>query len=185
MKKLISFSGAQSTGKSTLLDNCKEFYGEKFVFVPEITREIKSEFRVNINEQGTDFTQTLILSKHVENYLKYTSSDKSFIMDRCIWDGWIYTNYLVKQKIVHESFKDISARIFEQLIDKIDIIFYTDPSDVVLQDDGVRSSSIEFRNTVIDMFERSHDLVMPKASIIRLKGTVEQRMETIKQTLNW
>ena len=30
----------------------------------KITREIKSEFGVNINEQGTDITQTLILSKH-------------------------------------------------------------------------------------------------------------------------
>jgi hypothetical protein len=69
------------------------------------------------------------------------------------------------------------------LYDRIDIIFYTDPSDVKLIDDGVRSIDIEFRNNIIYKFEqfiKSKDTAN-ESKIIRLKGTVEERLQTIEK----
>ena len=49
-------------------------------------------------------------------------------------------------------------------------------------DDGERSIDIEFRNKMIETFEQaiiSYDDLL-KDKIVRLKGTVEERMEAIK-----
>ena len=63
---LVSFTGAQSTGKTTLLDVCAKAVlnddvihqpVNHWVFVPEVTRMIKRTHNVDINEQGTDDTQ--------------------------------------------------------------------------------------------------------------------------------
>jgi hypothetical protein len=71
-------------------------------------------------------------------------------------------------------------------MDKLDYVFYTDPSDVKLVDDGERSVDFKFRDDIIDLFE---DLILYKMSprnrekIIRLKGSIEQRMKTIEKYL--
>jgi len=63
-----------------------------------------------------------------------------------------------------------------------DIIFYTNPYDIELVDDGERSINKEFRNNMITTFEhvlsRYDDLLKDK--LVKLNGTVEERMEAIK-----
>ena len=72
-------------------------------------------------------------------------------------------------------------------MDKLDYIFYTDPADVKLVDDGERSVDFRFREDIIAMFE---DLITYKMSpanrekIVRLSGTVEERMNFIGEYLN-
>ena len=65
-KLLISFSGAQSTGKTTLLNHLKE-RNTHVNFVPEVTRLIKREYGVDINEAGSEMTQALIVTEHFKN----------------------------------------------------------------------------------------------------------------------
>ena len=179
-KKLISFSEPQSSSKSTLHNRCMQEI-QDCVFVPEITRTIKDHFGVSINEQGTLLTQSLILGKHTENYFNYLKSPSSFIMDRCIWDGFVYTNYLLSE--THSNVCLYAFELFEELISKHDIIFYTSPYDVPLVDDGVRSANINFRTEIINSFEYTMDYVADKTQLVVLKGTVDERMETIKSTL--
>jgi len=65
---MFSFTGPQSSGKTTLLKECKKFYGSKLCYIDEVTRLIKREHGVDINESGAnDVTQTLILNKEFEN----------------------------------------------------------------------------------------------------------------------
>ena len=68
---IFSFTGAQSTGKTTLLNRLHEKNGEyPFEFVPEVTRLIKRVYNVPINEDGGDLTQLLIMTEHVRNIYK-------------------------------------------------------------------------------------------------------------------
>jgi len=54
---VISFTGAQSTGKSTLLTKMQtDERFRKFNFVPEITRSLKKKYKLDINEDGDEFT---------------------------------------------------------------------------------------------------------------------------------
>ena len=62
----ISFTGTGCSGKSTLLTKCKEYYGDKFTYVTEITRPIARK-GLPINEDGNDDTQKAIIDAHIEN----------------------------------------------------------------------------------------------------------------------
>jgi len=178
---LISFSGVQSSGKTTLLKACKEIYSDRFEFVDEVTRLVKREFNVPINEEGTGLTQCLITNKHIENVLRFRET-KGAILDRCILDGLCYTGYLHIESSVPKWVFEYTKNVFKKLITQYDIIFYTDPYDVALIDDGERSTNVEFRNKMIETFEQAiisyNDLLENK--LVRLKGTVEERMEAIK-----
>jgi thymidylate kinase len=178
---IVSFSGCQSSGKTTLLKLCKEIYSDRYEFVDEVTRLVKREFNVPINEQGTGLTQCLITNKHIENVLRFRET-KGAIFDRCILDGLCYTGYLHIEGSVPGWVFDYTKNVFKKLISQYDVIFYTDPYDVALVDDGERSVDVEFRNKMIETFEQaiiSYDDLL-KDKIVRLKGTVEERMEAIK-----
>ena len=179
----VSFSGAQSTGKTTLLNKCKEVYKD-YNFVDEVTRHVKKTYDVQINEVGGTETQLYILAEHIKNHLR---SDENLILDRCILDGYVYTKYQVANGKVSEQVLHAFNGVYALLMNKLDYIFYTDPADVKLVDDGERSMDFAFRQDIIALFE---DLIMHKMSpcnkkkVERLSGTVDQRMKIIEQYLN-
>ena len=183
---LISFTGAQSTGKSTLLNECcNHNYFRKFHCVPEVTRKVARERNVDINEAGDDVTQLFILNEHLHNH--YVKGDA--LLDRCILDGWVYTNYLYSQGKVSSWVKDYAEALYIMLVKRVDIIFYTDPQDVPIEDDGQRSIDTKFRDDIIKEFEYEIDCghfdcpVTPGPALIRLEGNVSTRMKTILDTV--
>lgn len=188
---LISFTGAQSTGKTTLLQKCRMVYGEfpsveGFYFVDEVTRLVKRNYNVPINEDGTDITQLFIINAHIENTLRdYSEYKKGAILDRCILDGLVYTGYLALEGKVSKWVLNYAKNVFNLLIPKIDKIFYTHPGDVELVDDGERSVDLEFRKKIIDLFELVFELYEDKLKnkLVILRGTVEERMEQIKMNI--
>lgn len=182
---IISFAGPQCSGKTTLLKECKQHFAERFVFVDEVTRLVKREFNVPINESGTDITQCLIINKHIENSLM-SVGDKGVVMDRCILDGLCFTTYLHLEGKVSEWVFNYAFNVYKSIIDKLDFILYPDPYDVELVDDGERSVDVEFRNKMIEVFEHIinvHSETFLKNKVIRINGTVEQRMKQIKMVL--
>ena len=177
---LISFSGPQSSGKTTLLNYLSE-RNPNIKFVPEVTRLIKREYNLPINEDGNVLTQMLIMAEHVRNAFHSDNKKVDTILDRCSMDGLIYTHWLCNQGLdmVAYSFARI---IYAQTISKYDVIFYTSPDDVKLVDDGERSVNIKFREDIISLFEKHlHDNLLPNVTV--LKGSVEERLHTIKETL--
>ncbi len=64
----IAFTGAQSTGKTTLLEALKanQSYKYDYEFVDEITRRMVKK-GLKINEEGSDTTQLLIMNEHIKN----------------------------------------------------------------------------------------------------------------------
>jgi len=184
---LIGFTGAQSTGKTTLLKECKSKMSlgvppySNFEFVDEVTRKVRREGH-NINEHGDDTTQLFILSEHLINHnIKY-----SCILDRCILDGYIYTKWLEDQNKVSPWVREYSCRLLTHLVDKLDIIFYTQPEDIpLIKNDGVRSNNMEFRQDIINLYEELFSQSyywMNK--VVRLRGSVEDRMNTIYDNIN-
>lgn len=186
---IISFTGAQSTGKTTLLKKLIEKNGSyPFEFVPEVTRLIMREYEVPINEDGDDLTQMLIMTEHIRNLYR-NRTDRLVrgvhqIYDRCAIDGIVYSHYLLQnQKISRDTF-DACDLIYKRLKNKYDIIFYTSDKDVELVDDGERSVDTAFRSNIISLF----DLYLDSNNkgdykLVKLEGSVEERLETIKRTL--
>ena len=184
---IFSFTGAQSTGKTTLLNHLHKCNGDfPFEFVPEVTRLVMRDYQMPINENGGDLTQMLIMTEHVRNVYR-NKADHLIrgvhqIFDRCALDGIVYSLWLLDNNKISKRCYDACDLIYEELKDKYDIIFYTSPDDVKLVDDGERSVDVKFRNDIINTFniflDRGYD-----GKVVVLKGSVEERLKTIKSTL--
>lgn len=187
---LIGFTGAQSTGKSTLLNQMfNDTSFRKCSFIKEVTRKVARR-GLNINELGDNVTQLFILNEHLINHHLAGCT----ILDRCILDGWVYTQYLHEQGKVDKWVLDYAWKLLTLLVPKLDIIFYTDPVDVPLVDDKVRSVDKTFREEIIRIYMEllSGENYYPDVetmSLIRsrtvfLSGDVTTRYKTIEKTIS-
>lgn len=180
-QRIIGFTGAQSTGKTTLLKQMRENdTDKKFHFVDEVTRALdKSVFQINNTAEDYNLTQSFIINSHLDNfYVKGALSGKDLILDRCIVDGFIYTYYLYDNgKVSHNVFK-FAEHWFREMLGKYDFIFYTDHKDVELVDDGTRSTDIRFRNEIINLYDR-FVFGQHYENIHVISGTVEERLKQI------
>lgn len=176
---LISFTGAQSTGKSTLLERMvSDAKFRKCTFIKEVTRKVAAQ-GIKINAEGDDVTQLFILSEHLHNH----HIKGCVVLDRCILDGLLYTKWLHRHGKVKDWILDHAQNLHDLLVDKLDVIFYTNPVDVDLVDDGQRSIDQAFRDDIINMYNDYFDAnptVYDKT--VTLSGTVEQRMKQIFET---
>jgi nicotinamide riboside kinase len=173
----IAFTGAQSTGKTTLLEAIKqnEEFRYKYEFIDEITRRMIKK-GLKINEAGGNTTQLLIMNEHIKNLLY-----EDVIMDRCMLDGLVYTDWLCWEGKVKTWVYEYAKNVFDHYINRYDLIFYLKPEfDIV--DDGVRSVDIKFRNEIVERFERYVKHI--QVPVIILSGTVEQRLEQFYNTIN-
>ena len=96
---LIGFTGAQCTGKTTLLQKCKQYFlvENNWNYIDEVTRKVK-RLGHKINTDGDDLTQLFILSEHLRNH----TYPESYILDRCILDGYVYSSCLSRRGVVSE-----------------------------------------------------------------------------------
>lgn len=188
----VTFTGPQCSGKTTLLKQMKQTSGvmDQYMYIDEVTRLIKREFNVPINEEGaTDVTQLLILNKELENLFKYNyelwPGYRGVVHDRCLLDGLVFTEYFHEKKLVSQLVWSQALHYWNRFHSKYDIIFYPDPHEIKLEDDGERSTNTEFRNAIIEKYENYYlKQFQWKDRIHVLRGTVEERMEYIKIILN-
>lgn len=172
----IAFTGAQSTGKTTLLNRLKDdpnYY--PFTFVDEITRRM-TKHGLQINEGGDNMTQLLIMNSHLKNILK-----GDVIMDRCVLDGVVYTRYLYDKGQVSEWVMDYAEKVFQLIIESYDYIFYLIP-EFDIKDDGVRSIDSNFRNQIVKLFEQY--ILECEIPVIKITGSLEERIKQIKEAIN-
>lgn len=168
----IAISGAQSTGKTTIIKEMRKWLVplKKHKFLFEITREV-NKLGLPINEEGNNITQLFILNSHLERCFKYKNS----VLDRCILDGLVYTQYLFNNKKVDYWVLSYARRLFDTLINEYDIIFYIQP-EFDIAEDGVRSTNIIFRNEIKEIF---NTYIILCNNIVFIKGTVDERLNQI------
>lgn len=169
----IGFTGASSTGKTTLAKKlCKKF---AIAYIGNITRKVAKDFP--INESGNVDTQLAIMLEH----FKVLSNDK-FITDRTLIDCLAVTRYLFgKEHYLVKSF----LNIISERITEYDYIIYT-PIEFDAEADGERSTSDDFRKTVDDLIRRylfSFQEMHPTLKVIQVTGSVEDRLEQIYSKL--
>jgi predicted ATPase len=165
----IGISGAQGTGKSTLLNALQSYgYFPTYEYCVETTRWVQS-LGFDINEAGSDMTQLMIMYRHIE-----VMNKPDFITDRTVVDGLIYTEWLYNQGRVSKLVYDYVKIVFDREISRFDYLFFIQP-EFDLIGDGVRSTSIEWRDQInARMTEVIESLDIP---VTYLTGSVDNRVQ--------
>lgn len=168
----VGIAGAQSVGKTTLLNALRsEKFLKNFTICDEVTRRVRS-YGLPINENGTDTTQRLIMQEHVFNIFMY----EDMITDRTALDGLVYSSYLLKKNKIDANTMKFVRNVFNKTISKYDYLFYIAPEFEIV-DDGERSIDVSFRDEVVELFEQM--IQKEKLPVIRIKGSVRERVITI------
>lgn len=173
----LGISGAQSTGKTTLLNALRsETFFKDFSVCNEVTRKVAS-YGIPINEQGNSVTQELIMNQHIVNLVMH---DK-MITDRTSLDGFIYTTYLHEKGQVDHQTWQYAKEVMKKTLPMYDILFYIAPEfDIVA--DGVRSVDIEFRKDIVDLFDEY--IYTKNLNVIKLTGSVRDRIQQVMEAVN-
>lgn len=168
----IGIAGAQSVGKTTLLNALRsEPKFKDYQICNEVTRRVKS-YGLPINEEGNDTTQRLIMQEHIVNVFMY---DK-MITDRTALDGLVYSSYLMAGKKINANTYLFVDQVFEKVINQYDLLFYIHP-EFDIKDDGVRSTDKKFRDEIAELFKYIIDERL--VPVIHIQGTVRERVEQV------
>lgn len=177
----IAISGAQSVGKTTLINALRSEKSLKdYTFCTEVTRRVSS-YGLPINEEGTDITQRLIMQEHIVNYFM----NDNMISDRSALDGIVYSEYLWgKQKLSWNTMHFVD-NVYEKLIGKYDLTFYIAP-EFEIENDGVRSIDKKFRDDIVNLFDKKIETLKEKGiEVIYISGSVRERVEQILRKIEW
>lgn len=172
----IGISGAQSVGKTTLLNALRsEKCFKDYAIRNEVTRSVKA-LGVSINESGSDISQQLIMKEHIYNLVMFDD----MITDRTSLDGLVYTKWLYSQGKVSDDCYIDAIRVFKKTVGMYDYMFYIKP-EFPIEDDGVRSASEQWQKEIVEVFEDT--IVEYGIKVVRVSGSVRERVNIILKTI--
>ena len=172
----IGFCGTMSVGKTTLVNALKELPEFKnYTFRTERSKYLR-DMGIPLNTDSTLKGQLVFAAERASELMQ-----KNIITDRTVVDVMAFAN-LSKSMETYE--KDQLNNVLWNLIKDYDILFYVSPKGVEIEDNGVRTTDVHYRNS-IDMKIKSI-IGMHKPSIKKLahlQGSTEERLKQIKDTL--
>ena len=190
MSRLFTFTGAQGTGKTTILNEVVSEYKDMEV-ITNVVRNLYNKGDIKINKKGNGKTQQLIydtLKHKCIDYL-YNSCYEDFntgcICDRSLVDVVAYTKYL------YERGKASKSSYEEQLKDLKEWVIYHRhgckyiyiPIEFPAVVDGVRDIDEEYRKEI----DENIKWLLRECNIdyYILEGSVEERVEMMKNIIEF
>jgi predicted ATPase len=192
----IALSGAQNTGKSTLLN---EFLKQWPMYKPADNsyREIaKKNSKVKLNTEGSEESQIIIRDAQIDQAMNH-SKDENVIFDRCVLDNLVYSLWLNAKGKVTDLFIERQIPIIKEAFKFYDIIFFIPKLKdydipIVPDKDGQRcldpifQEEIDniFKAVMTDYWKKDRRTFFPMedcpAIIDILAGPVQDRLNIIK-----
>jgi len=172
----IAISGAQGSGKTTVLNALKkENILSNFNFIDEIVRTLAKE-GVKINKNSDHFSQMRILEQHYKNIWNY----KNFITDRSALDAFVYATWdYLHENFTYKEHKE-HEKIFLDCIKAYDYFFYI-PIEFDVVEDGVRDTDKVYQKEIDDLFRRMFQKY--KIPVKKLTGPCEYRVRQFLEVI--
>lgn len=172
----IIFTGAQGTGKTTILN---EFKNREMNVITEVVRNLAKE-GVKINEMGDEKGQKKIFS----TYEKLLSERVDYISDRGLIDVLAYSMHLNKKGLVSDKLVETQFKALKKFVkNNSDVIYCYFPIEFDVVDDGVRSIDEEFRKEIDNNIKEI--LISLGQPWVTVKGSVENRINMVDMIYKW
>lgn len=170
----IGLCGTVSVGKTTLVNALKEVEQFKdYEFATERSKYLRDQ-GIALNTDSTLKGQIVFAAERALELMK-----ENIITDRTIYDVIAFT-------FSAESITDFEKRDFADLVSRLsgeyDAVIYVSPEGVEIEDNGVRTVDAKYRDS-IDKAIKLMLAYWPPVKLIEVKGTTEERIETIKGAL--
>ena len=169
----IGLCGTMSVGKTTLVNALKELPEFKdYHFRTERSKHLM-DLGIPLNTDSTLKGQLVFASERAAELMQ-----EKIITDRTVIDVMAFAD-LSESMEDHEKFY-LNATLF-YLIEEYDILFYVSPEGVEIEDNGVRETNAEYRESVDEKIKQI--VKMYRNDAITISGTVEERIEQVKKAV--
>jgi nicotinamide riboside kinase len=170
----IGLTGSMSVGKTTLVKALAELPQFKDYFIATERSKYLRDLGIPLNTDSTLRGQFVFLAERASELLR-----DDVLTDRTIWDVCAFT-------LGATSIDEFSKRDFVQsamnLRNYYDLVIYVSPVGVEIEDNGVRTTDLDYRNKIDTVIKLSLEEFKPN-KLIMVEGTTEQRIATILQNI--
>jgi len=162
-----------SVGKTTLVNALKELPEFKdYNFRTERSKHLM-KMGIPLNTDSTLKGQLVFASERAAELMQ-----EKIITDRTIIDVMAFCDL---SKSIDSAHKFYLNATLSYLIDEYDILFYVSPEGVEIEDNGVRETNAEYRDAIDKKIKSI--VQMHRGSAITISGTVEERIEQVKNAV--
>lgn len=173
----IGLCSTMSCGKTTLalaLSNLPEFKDYK-IFTER--SKYLMDLGIPLNSDSTINGQTVFLAERVSELIY-----PNIITDRTLIDVMSFTSAAKSINLNQKNSFDEYAKIF---LNQYDYIFYISPEGIPIENNGIREINSEYRDLIDFTIKYKLNIYQHYFNnpVVILKGTTEERIIKIKQTL--
>lgn len=179
---IITLSGPQSVGKTTLLTYMK-FQNPEFRIYSNTVRGLVKTQHLKINDEGTGHTQNIIMGAHEYNILEaYVPENRNQInaFDRCALDCYAYTLWSYRHNKINKNIVENIKSRYLTCLKYYDVMFYL-KREFEIADDHFRSLDKEFQGEVQSIMD---ELTKDLPNVFVLTGSTEQRYKQMLEHVN-
>jgi len=163
-----------SVGKTTLVKAMAELPQFKDYYVATERSKYLRDLGIPLNTDSTLRGQFVFLAERASELLR-----DNVLTDRTIWDVCAFT-------LGATSISEFDKRDFVQsamnLRNYYDLVVYVSPVGVEVEDNGVRTTDLDYRAKIDNVIKLSLEEFKP-TKLITVEGTTEQRIATILQNI--
>ena len=136
----IGFTGTVSVGKTTLVNSLKELPEFKDYFFATERSKYLRDLGIPLNTDSTLKGQTIFLAERCSELI-----NENIITDRTVIDVMAFTMCAESIDVYDkDGFEEYASRFIEEY----DWIFYVSPAGVPIEDNNVRTTDAEYRDSI-------------------------------------
>jgi nicotinamide riboside kinase len=170
----IGLAGTMSVGKTTLVKAMAELPQFKDYFIATERSKYLRDLGIPLNTDSTLNGQFVFLAERASELLR-----DDVLTDRTIWDVCAFT---LGAKSINEFDKRTFVEASMMFRNQYDLVVYVDPHGIVMEDNGVRTTDLVYRDKIDNVIKLSLEEFKPN-KLITVEGTTEQRIATILQNI--
>ena len=169
----IGFCGTMSVGKTTLVNALKELPEFKdYHFRTERSKHLMN-LGIPLNTDSTLKGQLVFASERAAELMQ-----EKIITDRTVIDVMAFSELSKSMEDYEKQY--LNATLY-YLIKEYDILFYVSPEGVEIEDNGIRETDADYRDAIDKKIKSI--VQMFRGNAITIKGTVEERIEQVKNAV--